>query len=504
MAISFNEMPKNIRTPFVYVEFDNSKAMQGPALMPYTCLVIGQKTADGSQAPLVPVRVTQAVQARQLFGSGSMLDLTLSSQLATNDFTETWVVALDDDQAAVAASGTLQISGGNGIGTLNIYIGPFFETGTLRGRIRVGVTPAMTASDIATAIAGEVNFDVSLPVTAAATSDTVTFTAKNKGAVGNELAICANIFDGEETPQNITLTWGGALLTGSPSPSVCFAGCVAGTAAYYGNNDPARPFQTLPLSGLLAPQEYINGMRLMGGTGNPDVSDVWAVLDDTHYNIITSPYTDASNLYSIKEELKDRCGPLRMTEGMCFCASSGAHSDLGTLGDSHNSPDICIMGTGGPFTLEERNLLLFDGISTFQIGSDDSLCVERLITTYKETPFGAEDTSYLDVNTRLTLGYLRYDFRNYILRKYPRHKLADDGTNFGQGQAVMTPNIGKAEALARFKMWEEKGLVENIDQFKNDLICERNISDPNRLDWRLSPDLINQFRVGAAQIQFLL
>jgi phage tail sheath gpL-like len=53
-------------------------------------------------------------------------------------------------------------------------------------------------------------------------------------------------------------------------------------------------------------------------------------------------------------------------------------------------------------------------------------------------------------------------------------------------------------------VWEDQGLVENIDQFKNDLICERNEGDPNRLDWMLPPDLVNQFRVGGVQIGFLL
>uniref|UniRef100_UPI00262D310B phage tail sheath C-terminal domain-containing protein n=1 Tax=uncultured Kiloniella sp. TaxID=1133091 RepID=UPI00262D310B len=98
----------------------------------------------------------------------------------------------------------------------------------------------------------------------------------------------------------------------------------------------------------------------------------------------------------------------------------------------------------------------------------------------------------------------RYDFRTLILRKYPRHKLADDGRNYGQGQAIITPNVGRSEVVARARVWEELGLVENIDQFKEEVICERNSKDPNRLDWMLPPDLVNQFRVGAAQIGFLL
>ena len=91
-----------------------------------------------------------------------------------------------------------------------------------------------------------------------------------------------------------------------------------------------------------------------------------------------------------------------------------------------------------------------------------------------------------------------------MLLRYPRHKLADDGTRFGPGQAIITPKIGKSEAIARFELWEELGLVEGFEQFKRDLIVERNAQDVNRLDFLLSPDLMNQLRVVGAQIGFLL
>ena len=45
-------------------------------------------------------------------------------------------------------------------------------------------------------------------------------------------------------------------------------------------------------------------------------------------------------------------------------------------------------------------------------------------------------------------------------------------------------------------------LVENVDQFKRDLVVLRNASDRNRLDFLLPPTLIGQFQVGAVQIQF--
>ncbi|XFB06346.1 phage tail sheath subtilisin-like domain-containing protein, partial [Azotobacter salinestris] len=100
------------------------------------------------------------------------------------------------------------------------------------------------------------------------------------------------------------------------------------------------------------------------------------------------------------------------------------------------------------FTNEERNLLLFDGIATTKVDAGGVMQVERLITTYKTNSAGGNDTSYLDSETLFTLMFIRHDWRDYILRKYPRHKLANDGTRYGSGQAVVTPVVMKAEALA--------------------------------------------------------
>jgi len=104
----------------------------------------------------------------------------------------------------------------------------------------------------------------------------------------------------------------------------------------------------------------------------------------------------------------------------------------------------------------------------------------------------------------LTLLYLRFSWRVRIGNRYPRHKLANDGTQFGAGVAVITPQLGKGEALLWFREMELLGLVEGFDQFKRDVVCERNATDPNRLDFLLPPDLINSLIGTAASLQFRL
>ncbi|MTI13362.1 phage tail sheath subtilisin-like domain-containing protein [Sansalvadorimonas verongulae] len=487
MTISFNQIPNGQLTPFVFVEFDNSHANQGPAIQNYKALIIGQRLPSGTVHKGVPTRVTGEEQAAEYFGRASMLHHMVSGFLDNNRVTELWVIALDDDQAGAQATYDMTITGlATQAGTFNLMVGGH--------RLRVAVSIGDQAAAVASKIAAAVSKDTDITVTASATAEKVTFTALHKGEVGNGIDVRCNYYSGEDFPAGISAT----------------------------------------RHGLLA-----------GGTGNPTLTDTIAAMGDEAYHIIAMPYTDQANLVEMETELASRWGPGRQLDGHALTASNGTHSELGTLGDSRNSEHLTISGYYGVptlawkcaaadaavvalhgqidparpfqtlplagvqapwpedrFTREERNLLLNDGISTKTVSPGGEMLIERMVTTYNLNAQGAPDPSYRDVNTLLTLSYLRFDFRAYITNKYPRHKLAGDTVRVPAGQAIMTPSIGKAEAVAKFMQWQDMGLVENLDQFKRDLVVERDAQDPNRLNWLLPPDLINQLRVNAAQVQF--
>lgn len=494
MSISFNSVPSNLRIPFVAVEFDPSQAQQGPALLAYRGLIIGQKTATGSAAANSLHRVTNVDQVIELAGRGSMLHRQYLAWSASNKSTEVWIGVLEDNVGGVAASGTITVTGpATEAGTIVLYLGG--------ERITVGVNSGDTATAIADAIADEITANPDLPVTAAVggvgNEHIVTVTFRHKGTAGNSYDIRHSFHDGEELPAGVGLAI----------------------------------------------------VAMAAGATNPTLTNLIAAMANLWFQVWTHPYTDATSLAAIEAELADRFGPMRSMDGVAITSASGSFSTLTTLGGGRNSQHSLIVAQPGASTLtppmefaaevaalvalhgaadparpfqtlamshavapaeadqwsnEERNLLLFDGVSTTKRTVGGGVALERMITTYQTSPAGADDTAYLDVTTMLTLMYLRYSFRVRMQTKYPRHKLADDGTRFGSGQAVMTPKLGKAEALTWFREMEELGLVENFDQFKRDLVVERNASDRNRLDFLLPPDLINQFIVTAAQIQFRL
>src|SRR6185312_3745291 len=103
-----------------------------------------------------------------------------------------------------------------------------------------------------------------------------------------------------------------------------------------------------------------------------------------------------------------------------------------------------------------------------------------------------------------TLAKILRNQRQAITSKYPRHKLADDGTRFGAGQAIVTPKIIKAELVAQYRVDEFNGLVENGKAFKDNLIVERDPNDVNRINVLYPPDLVNQLRIFAVLAQFRL
>jgi len=72
--------------------------------------------------------------------------------------------------------------------------------------------------------------------------------------------------------------------------------------------------------------------------------------------------------------------------------------------------------------------------------------------------------------------------------------------------AVVTPGIIKAEILAEYhNMCTYSPVVcENEDAFANALIVERNKNDVNRVDAYIAPDLVNQFLIFAALVEFRL
>jgi phage tail sheath gpL-like len=167
-------------------------------------------------------------------------------------------------------------------------------------------------------------------------------------------------------------------------------------------------------------------------------------------------------------------------------------------------PSVAAPGLSDRLDQSNRQAILLAGGASIKLTPSGGSIVDRLTTTYKQNDQGASDPTWFDLSTKRTVSYLRWDWDNRMERKYQDFKLASDGTNFAPGQAVVTPSTIRGEAISWFSEKEQDGLVENLDQFREALIVERNTTDLNRLDAILRPDVINKFVVSATKLQFKL
>lgn len=489
MTVPFATIPQNLRTPLFFVEFDNSMANTATATQ--RTLLIGQMLDGAAGKDSIPERITSGTQAAERFGRGSMLHTEAEVYFRNDTAGEVWVLPLADTESQTAAAGKLKItSAANDTGVISLYIAGI--------RVQMAVVATDTAEAIATGLATVINRNENLPVTAAAETDTVTLTAKNKGAHGNGIDIRLNylgLTGGESTPSGFEMT--------------------------------------------------ITAMS--GGNGAPDLLNGLANLKDRSFDFIVNPYTDTASLDVVKTFLADRWAWDKQLYGHSYGVITGTYGQLADLGEKRNDQHASLLGVNGSpspdhqwsaaytgaiaqslrndpgrplqtlvisgvlppddtkiLELTERNNLLHSGISTFTVDDDGTVRVENIITTYQKNAYGDNDDSYLQVETLYLLMFVSRYLRTQVTSKFGRMKLADDGTRFAPGSAIVTPNIIRAELIAQYGFLEFNGHVQDAKGFAAGLKVERNSQNPNRVDVLWTGTLINQLRVFALLNQFRL
>ncbi|WP_237387331.1 phage tail sheath subtilisin-like domain-containing protein [Xenorhabdus sp. Sc-CR9] len=492
MAIPFSRIPNNLRTPLFFVEFDNS--MANSAIATQRTLIIGQMLGSATAAPDIPVRVSSAEQAASQYGHGSLLHGMVTAYLANDIAAELWVLPFNDSENMLAAKGQVKISSPpTNAGVISLYIAG--------QRVQVTVLATDNAAQIAQSLTTAINRKISLPVTATAANDTVTLTAKNKGAHGNGIDISLN-----------------------------YRGQAGGEVAPAG------------LGLVITP--------MTGGSGAPELKNGLSNLSDRAFDFIVNPYTDTTSLDEMKSFLSDTSGRWSWEQqlyGHAISVVSGTYGELADAGERHNNQHETLLGItksptpnyiwsaavtgaiapslrndpGRPLqtlpvagvlapaveyqlNLIDRNNLLHSGISTVTVADDGTVQIENIISTYQKNPYGDNDDSYLQIETLFLLAFVSRYIRTQITSKFGRVKLVRDGTRFMPGSAIVTPNIVRAELIAQYRTLEYNGYVQDSAAFAEGLRVEINAHNPNRLDVLWTGALINQLRVFALLNQFRL
>jgi phage tail sheath gpL-like len=496
MPISFANIPASIKVPLYWVEVDPS--MAGLPTINLRALLVGVMKG-GTATHDIAVPIGSQAQADAQFGEGSELARMFKAFFANNFANEVWGLPLAEPTGAAAASGPITITAApTEAGTIHLYISGDY--------VPVNVLTTDTPTTIATNIADAINADTSLPVTATAAIGTVTLTSTFLSVNANEISVSLNYYGsigGQQTPVGLGIT--------------------------------------LPATGFLT-----------GGTGTPVFTTAITNLGEEPFEYVAMPYTDSNSLFVWDQEYgftdQGRWGWQRELFGHVISAKRGTYSALLTFGDTLNSGIESIMGfeVASPspsfewasaytakaqrafindparplqaltlnkikaaplhqrFDFVELNSLASNGIAIQKIGSDGQPMIAREQTTYQMNLYGQPDDAYELMTTLATLAKLLRNQKHAITSKFPRHKLANDGTKFGPGQAIVTPGIIKAELINQYQQDMYNGLVEDLSNFKRNLLVERDPNDPNRVNVLYPPDLINQLRIFAVLAQFRL
>jgi len=504
MPISFSQIPADLKIPLYWVEVDPS--MAGLPVLGLPALLVGAMISlDGDATPNVPIAVGSQAQADAHFGQGSELSRMFKAYFANNFANQVYGLPVVPATGAVAATGTITVTTPpTDAGVISLYIG-----GEL---VAVPVAPTDTVNDIANAITDAISAEDDLPVTAVAgtaPAGTVTLTCRFLGVNGNDISVMLNYYGtigGERTPPGLVMT--------------------------------------LPATGMLS-----------GGTGVPNFANAISNLGEKIYEYVALPYTDSASLMAWENEYgfedTGRWGWIRQLYGHIFSAKRDTYPNLITWGNTRNNGVTSVMAiepaspspiyewaaaytskaqralvndparplqtltlnqiklapidlAGSRFNAVEWQGLAENGLATQKPGSDNQPMISRETTTYQLNLYGNPDTAYELVTTLATLARLIRNQKQAITNKFPRCKLADDGTRFGPGQVIVTPSVIKAELISEYTMDAYNGLVENTSDFVANLLVERDTIDPNRINVLYPPDLINQLRVFAVLAQFRL
>lgn len=468
--IAFDTIPASIRKPGAYIEFNTKLAVRTLPSNKQRLLIIGQRLAAGTVAALVPTSVFSDAQAAEYFGRGSMLHQMIQAAITANRYVEIQAIAVDDAAGSAAAVSTVTLAGtATAAGTVTLSIGGV--------SIQAAVSSGQNAAAVAATLLPLLTAQTDWPVTTSVSGSGITVTARNKGTLGNDVAI-----EFTSATPGITAT-------------------IAQTTA---------------------------------GSVDPDITATLAAMVASSHEVIVTPYNTQSALTTLRTHIDNRSDSIEQRGCIGVFASRGTLSAATTLAGQINSGRIVggllpstttpsyrlaaalaaviaaeedparplnnlqLVGVAVPnlanrLSRTEQENALANGVTPLMVGPGEQVQIVRAVTTYTTSAAGVPDISLLDVTTIRTLDYVRRACRERIVLRFPRDKLSN-----------RTPAKVRSELLDVLLKLEELEIVEAVEDNQDGLIVERDLQDPNRLNARIPTDVVNGLHVFAGRLDLLL
>jgi phage tail sheath gpL-like len=494
--ISFNNIPSNLVGPIF--TFEVNSGGQYEAIDRF--IIIGHKTAAGSMALNQAIPVASQNQVDAYAGAGSHLREMYRIAAQNAPATPFWIMAIDDASltAAVWSLTIGALPSGAGVGVFELC----------GEKIQIGISATDTPTTVAAAVAAAINAywnpltGAMLPVTATSALAVVTITARNKGAIFNE----TDVYVDPLIQGNIFAATGVWTLTQTTPGAGTPTGVAAALAAL--GDDPAD-FVVCPWSDTTSLGSYT--------AWGSDVSGRWAWSRQAYGHVWCADVGAFSALTTLGLTLNDR------HTTVIGCIAPGAagtpHSsylwaagfaarvspwlmDCTTGNVSRNQTGLVVQGLKPPRdrsvwpNYSGRNTLVSSGISTWKVGADGSVQVDKIVTTYRTGSSGQPDAVFQDIQAVYQVSGGLSFIRAGLATQFGQKAIAP--SNPGNLGAIVTPADIKGGFISLYSQLCDRGVYADKETYAKLLSVKQNADNKRRVDAFCPLERVNPLDVLAA------
>lgn len=501
-SIVLTGLASNDPVPGVYVE---TNFAQGPAAGGNTArpiLVIANKSGGGSATPDTtlygpdtPVPLQTEADMIALGGPGSEAHRIYRRMASVNKDTAVYWLFVTPS-AGTAATGTVVIANAaTGNTTHQLWVGDEM--------VETSVASGDAAAAIATAIAASVNSKTHWPVTAAASTGTVTLTAKNPGPRGNEIRFMARFTTAAGS--TTTATTDTALTSGATADSnVTALSTILPRRFYYIVSAAGDATQAGAVSSQVnlqaAPTIGIRQRCFFGSTDTlANVNSVATGLNSARAEVVwseKSPWTGA--------ELAGYAAAVYAL----FEAAENPRTNFASFGNDNVTTNYWkVPRPRLDSAIPTRNSLksaLNNGVTPIGMNPNSSTFLVNRITTRSLS--GAVPDYRIRAAHKVTIcDFFADDLQAKAALQNAGKRIANDPPQGVRmpGPQVVTPSVFRGQIVSLLNDYDSNDLLQNLDQIKQGLIVQRETSPSTRMTARvpLQPiDNLEQIAVAVDQV----
>lgn len=456
LTISFNEIPINIEVPGSYLEIAPNYDQSGLVNFPAKACLLVPIAPGGTLTPLVPTQVYTPQQGALLCGASGIGAKMVAAFIRANPWTSLYVLGIPAANGAAAATWTIALAIANALtgstGTLQLYIGGV--------QISTIVTPGVdTATTIAANLCANINATPYLPVVATVSTGTVTLTARDKCALGNQLDVRWNLNPGDQIPggqtsevNNLTATITN-LATGAGVNGVAAAFAAIPTMWF---THFVCPFNDLVSLGAVSTEM----LRRFGAMVKLDARAFSFFSASSLTNLVALTSALNSQFLSVPGLQNEPTAPWEMAALYAGVAVFNLVNDPARQLQNLVLPGAVPPATVDVLTETEQQQMLTTGMATLDVGADGTVRIQRAVSTYQYANGDIPDTSWMDIMTAETMSRIRYDWSSYLGLTYPRNKMSANNSLAAEyDDTIVTPRTMQSSWASRSNLYEKVGWI---------------------------------------------